>query len=152
MVRGMFDFSNFRFDPGAISQQIGDNNFEVGGSNNLISLLVSGGYYIPAGRFTPYSFLGIGASFVSNPTVDLDLQGNVVDIDQEVGAYFSHVAGVGIDFALNPMTEDDIANNVSKTVYIIYFEAFYTRIPSTTDTSVHKFNLLSLNVGIKTHF
>ncbi|MDN5210597.1 hypothetical protein QQ020_01020 [Fulvivirgaceae bacterium BMA12] len=152
MLRGMFDFSNFRFNPGAITQNIDNQDFEVGGSNNLISLLVSGGYYFPLGRFTPYGFLGAGASFVSRPTVDLDLSGSVINIDQEVGAHFSHVVGVGVDFALNPLTEEEIADNKAKTVYIIYLESFYTGIPAITGLSSHKFNLLSLNVGIKTHF
>ena len=152
LVRGMVDFSSFKFKPGAISQQLENENFAVGGSNDLISLFVSGGYYVPLGRFTPYGFLGIGSSFVSSPAVDLDLSGNVLDIDQEIGTYFSHVTGLGLDFALNPLSDKEIANNVSRTIYLIYFESFYTRIPGNTDISDHDFNLLSLNLGIKTRF
>jgi len=53
LLRGMFDFSTFRFDPGTITQPVGDDTYEIGGSNNLISFLVSGGYYLPLNRFTP---------------------------------------------------------------------------------------------------
>ncbi len=57
LVRGMFDFSSFGFEPGAITQTVGEEEYQIGGSNNLISLLLSGGYYIPLGkRVTPYAF------------------------------------------------------------------------------------------------
>jgi len=151
-VRGMFDFSNFNFEKGAISQTLGpvsNNTFDVGGSNNLISLLVSGGYAVTTGRLSPYIFAGAGVSFVSRPV--LEFTQNSVDVETEISGHFSHVTGLGIDFILNPV-KDGEEENASSTTYIIYFESFHTRIPEDTELSVHEFNLLTFNIGIKTSF
>lgn len=147
-VRGMFDFSSFKFKTGAITQTIGGTDYSVGGTNNLISLLVSGGYYLPLGRITPYAFTGIGASFVSRPDVSLDLGQNVIDIQTQIDPHFSQVFGAGVDFILNPPT----AESKPGTLYFLYFETFYTHIPGTTNISANKFNLLTFNIGIKTSF
>lgn len=147
--RGMFDFSNFKFQPGAIQQNLGGTQTDIGGSNNLISLLVSGGYYYPLGRFTPYVFAGVGASFVSFPDVIFDPVQNTLDIETTIDPYFSHVAGIGADFALNPAKAGEEQKG---TLYLIYFESFFTRIPGDTEISAHEFGLLTFNIGIKTSF
>jgi len=152
LLRGMFDFSNFGFNTGAITQDVGGQIYQVGGSNNLISLLGSVGYYYPFGRFTPYAFAGLGASFVSKPDLEIDESQNVVDINTAVTSYFSNVFGAGIDFVLNPEKAGRESNKKNATTYILYLETFYTRIPTTTNISVHKFNVLSINLGIKTSF
>lgn len=148
-VRGMFDFSNFKFEPGAIQQDLGGTNTDIGGNNNLISLLISGGYYYPLGRFTPYVFGGVGASFVSFPEVIFNPIQNSLDIETTIAPHFSHVLGLGADFALNPAQAGEEQKG---TLYLIYFESFFTRIPGDTDISVHEFGLLTFNIGIKTSF
>lgn len=152
LLRGMFDFSNFGFNTGAITQDVGGQIYQVGGSNNLISLLGSVGYYYPLGRFTPYVFAGLGASFISKPDLEIDESQNVVDINTVVSSYFSNVFGTGIDFVLNPEKVGGKSNKKSATTYLLYLEAFYTSVPTTTNISVHKFNLLSINLGLKTSF
>jgi len=103
------------------------------------------------GRFTPYAFAGLGVSFVSIPKVEIDELQNVIDITQDVTGYFSNVFGGGIDFALNPPKKNNGENNKKKsTIYLLYLEAFYTRIPKITVVSIHRFNLISINLGIKT--
>ncbi len=147
MIRGMFDFSSFSFDRGAITQTVGTETYELSGSNNLISLNVAGGYYIPMGRLSPYIFTGLGVSFISKPEVEIDEDQNFIDMTISLGTYFSTVTGVGVDFLLNPAKEDDTKE---KTPVILYLEGFYTYVPSVTDVSAHKFQLLTFNVGIKT--
>lgn len=147
MIRGMFDFSSFNFKRGAITQTVGSETYELSGSNNLISLNVSGGYYIPVGRFSPYIFTGIGVSFISKPEVEVDENLNTIDLTLGLGTYFSTVSGIGIDFLVNPPKETD---KEDKTPFILYMETFYTYVPSDTDVSQHKFQLLTFNVGIKT--
>lgn len=149
IVRGMFDFSTFQFNLGTISQNSNGNVYEVGGSNNVVSLLASGGYYFQKGRFSPYGFAGLGASFVSKPEITVDEVKNSVDIGLLVKGYFSTVAGVGVDFILNPIKENETEK---KSLFLIYVESFYTYIPTRTEISVHKFSLLSLNLGIKSKF
>jgi len=152
LLRGMFDFSNFGFNTGAITQDVGGQIYQVGGSNNLISLLGSVGYYYPLGRFTPYAFAGLGVSYISKPDLEIDESQNLVDINTAVSSYFSNVFGTGIDFVLNPEKAGGKSNKKSATTYILYLETFYTRIPTTTNVSVHKFNVLSINLGLKTSF
>jgi len=81
--------------------------------------------------------------------LELDENQNQVDINQEVNGYFSNVVGVGLDFALNPPRPDW---DQMKTTYIIYLETFYTRIPKITDVSENRFQLVSVNIGVKTTF
>ena len=147
MLRGMFDFSSFNFKRGAITQTVGTETYELSGSNNLISLNVAGGYYVPVGRFTPYVFTGVGVSFISKPEVQIDENLNQIDMTLAVAAYFSTVTGVGVDFLINPSKETD---EEEKTPFIIYAETFFTYVPTTTDISRHKFQLLTFNIGIKT--
>lgn len=147
ILRGMFDFSSFTFERGAITQIVGAETYELSGSNNLISLNVSGGYYFPAGRFSPYIFAGAGISFISKPEVEIDENLNLIDLTLSLGTYFSTVSGIGVDFLLNPQIETDVKE---KTPFILYTEAFYTYVPSITEVSRHKFQLLTFNVGIKT--
>jgi len=147
MLRGMFDFSSFNFKRGAITQTVGTEIYQLSGSNNLISLNVAGGYYLSLGRFSPYVFTGVGVSFISKPEVEIDENLNFIDMTLSVGTYFSTVTGLGIDFLLNPAKNSDTEE---KTPFIIYLETFYTYVPSTTDISKHKFQLLTFNVGIKT--
>ena len=116
---------------------------------------ISGGYYIPlGGRLTPYAFAGMGVSFLSKPYIEVDQSQNIIDIKQEVSPYFSNVVGAGLDFALNPpkTSSQDSADQKEKTIYIIYLEAFYTRIPKITEISDKRFGLVSLNIGLKTTF
>lgn len=147
LVRGMFDFSSFQFARGTISQISNGTTYKVGGANNLVSLLVSGGYYLKMGRFAPYAFAGLGASFVSIPTIDIDKVNNFIDTDLSVKGYFSTISGAGVDFIVRQAKV--ISGTKKRSAITLYLETFYTYIPSTTETSVHKFNLLSVNVGLK---
>lgn len=150
LVRGMFDFSSFQFDLGTISQESNGKVYKIGGSNNLISLIGSVGYYHKVGRFVPYGFFGVGASFVSIPHVDIDETSNSIDTSLIISGYFSSVTGAGIDYILNPI--NDSAGKKNKSILILYAESFLTYIPGQTEASVYKFNLVSINVGLKSKF
>jgi hypothetical protein len=147
LIRVMFDFSSFTFERGVISQESNGKVYVISGSNNVVSLLGSGGYYFYAGRFSPYVFAGVGTSFVSKPSIEIDESNNYIDTSLLVKGYLSTVTGAGLDFILIPAK--DGKNDKGKAPFILYIESFYTYIPKTTETSVHKFNLVSLNVGIK---
>ena len=150
LVRGMFDFATFQFDLGTISQESNGKVYKIGGANNLVSILGSVGYYHRFGRFVPYGFVGMGVSFVSKPGIMIDEVNNSVDTSLIVNGYFSTVTGAGIDYILNPLREH--VGKKSKSIFIIYAESFLTYIPGQTDTSLHKFNLVSVNVGLKSKF
>ena len=52
-LRGMFDFSSFRFGHGTLQVNNSGKTYDLSGSNNLISLLVAGGYHASSGRIQP---------------------------------------------------------------------------------------------------
>lgn len=147
-LRGMFDFSSFSFERGTISQQSNGTTYDIAGSNNLVSLLASVGYAFRLKRFSPYLFTGMGASFLSIPAIEIDEAANYIDTALDVKSYLSLVAGSGIDIHLGRVKE----NPKDTRGLVLYLEAFYTYIPSTTVASVHAFSLLSANVGLKSKF
>ncbi len=148
-IRGMFDFSSFTFENGTISQE-SNGVYAVGGSNNLVSLLASGGYYHKIGKFNPYVFGGTGASFVSIPKINIDVTSNTVDTSLEVNPYLSLVSGAGNDFNVGGGKKKE--NEKEKKGIILYLETFYTYIPATTIASTNKFSLISINLGLKSKF
>ncbi len=149
-LRGMFDFSSFTFEPGTISQESNGMIYEIGGSNNLVSLLGSAGYFCKVGKFSPYLFGGTGASFVSIPKIDIDEITNTIDTSLEVTPYLSLVSGAGVDFTIGGGSKGE--NKSEKKGIILYLEAFYTYIPTETITSTSKFSLVSINLGLKSKF
>lgn len=150
LLRGMFDFSSFAFERGTISQISNGKEYALSGSNNLVSLSFSGGYYKNIGRFIPYAFAGIGVSFLSKPGVEVNEIDGYVDTSLLVNGYFSTIGGAGIDFILNPVKDSDL--DKKKSLFIIYVESFYTYIPVVTETSSHRLNLITFNLGIKNKF
>ena len=52
-LRGMFDFSSFGFGHGTLQVNNSGKTYDLSGSNNLISLLVAGGYHASSGRIQP---------------------------------------------------------------------------------------------------
>lgn len=150
LIKGMFDFSSFQFAPGTISQESNGTIYKLGGANNLVSLLGAGGYYFQAGRLAPYGFAGLGASFVSIPKIDVDKVNNIIDTNLSVQGYFSTITGLGADFILR--RSKIISDTKKRAAITLYLETFYTYIPSRTETSIYKFNLLSANIGLKSKF
>ncbi|MBS1541905.1 MAG: hypothetical protein JSS73_14735 [Bacteroidetes bacterium] len=149
IVRGMFDFSTFQFNKGTLKINTNGKQYDISSSNNLVSVFLAAGYHYTKGRLSPYGFAGMGASFVSVPSVVIDDVNNTIENGLNVGSYFSTVAGVGADFILNPPKKN---TSSKKTPFMLYAESFYTFIPGTTEASIYKFNLLSINVGIKSKF
>ena len=57
LIRGMFDFSTFPFTQGEITQNVNGQNFDIEGSNNLITFNVGPGYHFKSkSRIAPYVF------------------------------------------------------------------------------------------------
>jgi len=149
LLRGMFDFSTFQFNKGTLKINTNGKQYDISSSNNLVSVFFAGGYHHSRGRLRPYGFAGLGASFVSIPTLVIDDVNSTIDNGLKVGSYFSTVAGAGLDFVLNPPKKD---SQSKKYPLMLYIESFYTFIPGTTEASIHTFNLLSINIGIKSKF
>jgi opacity protein-like surface antigen len=150
LIRGMFDFSSFQFNKGTVSQVSNGTTYAISGANNLISLIGAIGYSRNIGRFSPYTFIGAGATIISKPFIDIDKINNTVQIDMKAGTYFSTAAGAGLDFILNPIKPEE--KETKKTLVILYAEGFYTYLPSQTEVSTYKVNLLSFNIGLKSKF
>ncbi|MBX2901645.1 MAG: hypothetical protein KF775_18490 [Cyclobacteriaceae bacterium] len=149
ILRGMFDFSSFAFERGTISQASNGKVYKLSGSNNLVTIALSGGYMMNLGHISPYVFSGFGASFLSRPDVVVNDPQSYVDTNLIVKGYLSTLTGAGFDILLNPKEKN---NKENKSPFVFYLEAFYTHIPSQTETSVNKFNLVSINIGLKSKF
>lgn len=148
LMRGMLDFSSFGFQRGTITQESNGQVYALSGSNNLISVNASAGYYFALNRLTPYFFGGFGYSWLSKPTVSVDTNNSYVDLDMEAKGYLSLTAGGGLDYRLSAPKK----GKPEKSLFFLYTEFFYTHIPTLTETSSHKLSLISLNIGIKSRF